>query len=210
MKNSHLFSSNRRQFITQLLPACSMMCMGGGFALAYASQKSDPLFQEVKKHKFDNKTDKLLTYRQYMKLRYGEFINILKALSEQFGKDNVIELLKRHDTENMLKYGQNQVKKSLDNSFQTYVSTFRNNPYYEKTLTMEIVEDTEKAFEIRVTECIWATTFRQADAGEIGYAAICFGDYAWAEGFNPKIKMVRDKTLMQGDEYCNHRYVWQA
>jgi hypothetical protein len=210
MKISDLSNPSRRRFITQILPACSMMFMGGGFGFAQASQKSDPLFQGVKKHKFDNEMDKLLTYRQYMKLRYGEFINILKALSEQFGKDNVIELLKKHDTENTLKYGQNQAKKSVDNNFQTYVSTFRNNPYYDKTLTMEIVEDTETAFEIKVTECIWATTFREAKAGEFGYAAICFGDYAWAQGFNSKIKMIRDKTLMQGDEYCNHRYIWQA
>jgi len=51
---------------------------------------------------------------------------------------------------------------------------------------MEIVEDTETAFEIKVTECIWATTFRQAEAGDFGYAAICFGDYAWAEGLIQK------------------------
>ena len=210
MTNSNLSSTNRRQFITQILPACSMMCMGGGFGFAQASQKSDSLFQEIAKHKFDNEMDKILTYRQYMKLRYSEFINIVKAFSEQFGKDKVIEILKKHDTENMLKYGQKQVKKSDENNFQTYVNMFRNNPYYDKTLTMEIVKDTETIFEIKVTECIWATTFRQADAGEFGYAAICLGDYAWAEGFNPKIKMVRDKTLMQGDEYCNHRYIWQS
>lgn len=187
-----------------------MMCLGGGLAFAQALQKSDPFFQEIEKHKFDNEMDKLLTYRQYLKMRYGEFINIVKAFSEQPGKDKVIELLKKHDTENMLKYGQSQAKKSTDNNFQTYVSMFRNNPNYDKKLTMEIVEDSEHVFEIKVTECIWATTFRQADAGEFGYAAICFGDYAWAEGFNPQIKMVRDKTLMPGDEYYNHRYVWHS
>ena len=30
------------------------------------------------------------------------------------------------------------------------------------------------------------------------------------EDFNPKIKLVRDKTLMQGNNYCNHRYIWQG
>jgi hypothetical protein len=73
---------------------------------------------------------------------------------------------------------------------------------------MEIVEDTEKAFELKITECIWADTFLKAKAGHIGYAWVCWGDYAWAEGFNPKIKMVRDKTLMQGHDRCNHRYIW--
>jgi len=210
MKDSNLKSPSRRQFITQIIPACAMTCMGSGFAFANASPPNDPFFQDAEKHKFDNEMDKILTYRQYMKLRYGEFIQIVKAFAKEFGKEKVIELIKKHDTENMLKYGQNQAKNSPENNFQTYVSNFRNNPYFDKTLTMEIVEDAETAFEIKVTECIWATTFLQADAGEFGYAAVCFGDYAWAEGFNSNIKMVRDKTLMQGDKYCNHRYVWKG
>ena len=73
---------------------------------------------------------------------------------------------------------------------------------------MEIVEDTETAFELKVSECLPAAVFRDADAAEIGYASVCWGDYAWAQGFNPKIKLVRDKTLMEGDKYCNHRYIW--
>ncbi|UCE06335.1 MAG: L-2-amino-thiazoline-4-carboxylic acid hydrolase [bacterium] len=210
MKHLDSVNPSRRQFITKILPACSMICMGGGFAFAHASNKNDPFFQDDEKHKFDSKMDKILTYRQYMKLRYGEFIQIVKAFASEFGKDKVSDFLNKNTSEKMLKYGQSQAKKSTDNNFQTYVGMFRNNPYFDKTLTMEIVEDTEKAFEIKVTECVWATTFLQADAGEFGYAAVCYGDYAWAEGFNPKIKMVRDKTLMQGDEYCNHRYIWQA
>jgi hypothetical protein len=61
-----------------------------------------------------------------------------------------------------------------------------------------------------MTECIWAKTFLDANAGDIGYAQICIGDYTWAESFNPKITMVRDKTLMQGHDICNHRYLWKG
>ena len=210
MKELELADPTRRHFISKILPACSMMCVGSGFAFPHASRNSDPFFLGAEKHKFDSEMDKLLTYREYMKLRYGEFIHIVKAFAKEFGKDKVVEFLKKHDSKNMLKYGQSQAKKSRDDNFQSFISIFRNNPYYDKTLTMEIVEDTESTFEIKVTECIWATTFRRANAGEFGYAAICFGDYAWAEGFNPRIKMIRDKTLMQGHEFCNHRYVWQA
>lgn len=63
---------------------------------------------------------------------------------------------------------------------------------------MEIVENTDAAYELKVTECMWAATFLAAKAGDIGWASVCFGDYAWAKGFNPKIKLVRGKT----------RYIW--
>ncbi len=109
----------------------------------------------------------------------------------------------------MLKVGQDQAKRSPNTTFQTYVNTFKG-PNYDTTLTMEIVEDTDTAFELKVSECIWADTFLRAEAAEIGFAAVCFGDYAWAQGFNPKIEMVRDKTLMQGHSICNHRYLWKG
>ena len=83
------------------------------------------------------------------------------------------------------------------------------NQYWEQRLTFEVVEDSEMAFEIKVTECIWATTFREANAQDIGYATVCHQDFAMCRAFNPKIGMIRSKTLMQGDDCCNHRWVWE-
>jgi hypothetical protein len=74
-------------------------------------------------------------------------------------------------------------------------------------VSCKTIEDTDKVFEIEVAECLVAAVFLQAKAADIGYASVCWGDYAWAEGFTPKIKLIRDKTLMQGDAYCNHKYV---
>lgn len=202
--SSHELS--RRQFITKLMPACALTCLGSGSVLALTPAEAKSFLQETK-HKFDKEFGRKLTNRQFFAARYGEFIKLAKALEEEMGKDRLIEFLKKNTTENMLKVGQNHAKSSPDNSFRTYVNTFKS-PGYKDTLTIEIVEDTEKAFELKITECIWATTFLQAKAGDIGYASVCFGDYAWAEGFNPKIKMVRDKTLMQGKDCCNHRYIW--
>jgi hypothetical protein len=63
---------------------------------------------------------------------------------------------------------------------------------------------------MKVTECLWAKTFREADAADIGYRCICRADYVTAKAFNPKLELVRDKTLMQGHACCNHRYVMQV
>jgi hypothetical protein len=43
--------------------------------------------------------------------------------------------------------------------------------------------------------------------GEIGHAALCNMDYYWPPAFNKDFKMERTKTLMQGHDCCDHRYI---
>lgn len=199
---------SRRQFFSRVVPACALSCLGAGKILGFSSTEREPFVQEAK-HKFDSPFDRPLTYRQFFGVRYGEFIRLAKALEKEMGQEKLLDFLKEQTQTALLQTGQQQAKRSPDNSLQTYVQTFKG-PNYDTTLTRKIVEDSDKAFELKITECIWASTFLQAKAGEIGYAAVCFGDYAWAEGFNPKIKLIRDKTLMQGHDCCNHRYVWEG
>ncbi len=197
---------NRRQFVTRVMPACALTCIAGR-ALAFAQAEGTD--EEEPAHKFDKKLPFELTNRQFVTSKYREYIALGKALKGELGNKRALELLKRVTTDEMLAMGKRQAENSPDDSFQTYVGGFRGDRYKD-SLTMEIVEDTDRVFELNVTECLWATVFRDADAADIGYAGVCYGDYAWAQGFNPKIRMVRDKTLMQGHECCNHRYLWEG
>ncbi len=208
MKSSRSLVLSRRQFVTRVMPACALACMAGGRIPAFG--QSDETSEPADVHMFDLDSGRKLTNRQLMNYRYGEFIQLAKALKPEMGEDRLIELLKKTTTERMRSYGERQAKNSPDNNFEAYVSMFRGPDSYRNLLAMEVVEDTDRVFELKVTECIWATTFLAAGAGDIGYASVCFGDYAWSQGFNPKIRMVRDKTLMQGHACCNHRYLWEG
>ncbi|NIM57953.1 MAG: hypothetical protein GTO16_03290 [Candidatus Aminicenantes bacterium] len=200
-----LQKTNRRKFITSLVPACAVTYMGSNAAFASILRAEGTLIQE-QKHKFDNKFERELTYRQMLGRQFYNFLILARALEKEMGKEKAIAFLKKVSTEKQTNTGEQQASSMPENSFAAYVKQFRSG--FDNVLTMEIVEDTEKAFELKVTECIWADTFLKAKAGDIGYAWVCWGDYAWAEGFNPKIKLVRDKTLMQGHDRCNHRYIW--
>ena len=208
MKKSTIIEPSRRQFITRILPACSVMCLGAGKLFALKPSDSKSIIQE-KKHMFDTEYPRKLTNRQYFTSTYRDFINLAKAFEKEFGKEKTIELIKEMATESGLRRGQRQAKKSKDTSLKTYTRMFANpkSPMWAGNLKYEVVEDIETAFELKVEDCISASIFRDANAANIGYAWVCWADYAWAQGFNPKIKLVRNKTLMQGHDCCNHRYV---
>ena len=66
-----------------------------------------------------------------------------------------------------------------------------------------------RAIEFNVTECLWAKTFKELNAADIGYILCCRPDFAIARAYHPNIRLKRTKTLMQGDSYCNHTYYWK-
>lgn len=199
----------RRKFLGGLAAVCAIPCLGMQALYAINQDSKNSLNQDPQitgKHKFENPFPGEFSYQDFFNIRYGEFIRLAKDLEEQMGKEKLIEFLKNRTGKQMFEYGKQQAENSPDNSLKTYTAQFKSE-YYDKTLTKEVVQETDKVFELKVTECIWAKTFQEYGAEEIGFAAICYGDYSWPKGFNPKIRMERDKTLMQGHDCCNHKYI---
>jgi len=186
--------TNRRQFLTRAVPGCTMACLAGKSVFAAITSG----LQDGKKedHKFD-KYFRTLTYRQYGDMQARPVIELARALEQEMGKEKCIAFLRNMISKQMLERGKMQAGMTKEQTLQGYVAIFKN-PIFQNFLTFDIVEDTEKAFEINVTECLSASSFLKQKAGDIGHAFVCWGDYAWAEGFNSNIKLVRDKTLMQG------------
>jgi hypothetical protein len=198
----------RRGFLSGLAPVCALTCLSMNKAMAWNILRSEQA-QESSGHKFDKPYLRQLTFRQVSDIRYGNFISLAKDLEKEMGQKALIEFLKKRTLADLLEQGKAYAKRSPDTSFRTFSNIFKN-PWMQSTLTMEIIEDSDTVFEVKVTECLVGDTFLRANAGEIGNAAVCIGDYTFAEGFNPKIKMIRDKTLTLGYDHCNHRYVWMG
>jgi hypothetical protein len=167
-----------------------------------------PELEEQELHMFDREFPMKLTYRKFIEGQNFQFIELAKVVQDKLGKEETLELIKQMATKFNLERGKKQAENSSDRSLKSYTRMFAEPKEWEGILRMEIVEDSESAFELKVSECIQAANYIDHDAADIGYANVCWGDYAWAEGFNPKIKLVRDKTLMEGHSCCNHRYVW--
>ena len=205
MKNGTGEQMNRRDLLTRTAPACAMACLGlSGVpeVLAVAQQLEG---QEV--HKFDVTRTVELSPKGRTQLENHAFFEFIRNVRAEVGDEELIRLLKIHSAAVGRQIGERQAQRSPDTEFQTFVANFRP-PRYANTLTLEIVEDSEDAFELRVTECIWASVHKDAGLdGEIGHAAFCNMDYHWPPAFNPDFRMERDCTLMQGHDHCNHRYI---
>lgn len=203
--------SSRRQFLLSIFPAGTLFCFGCDNLSAWTSGQEAQKAVE-KKHKFQE--DSGMSYEEVFifALKFRA-IPLLQNLAQRLKGTDFIEMLKAVTNEMAIGWGREAARMSQKNDFAAFTSQNKkrfSSPFYNHVLTYKIVEDTEKIFEKKITECLFAKTFREANASDIGYATHCYGDFGFVEGFNPKIRLTRTKTLMQGHDCCHFRWVWEG
>jgi hypothetical protein len=182
-----------------------MLCLGCSSGIVLAGQR-----QETEStHKFLNEMEQKKTYKQWLQQRHLKYIGILKHLEKEIGKSSLHELLKKASYAENVKLGQRLSGRIPD--MKTFAGPFRNeNSGVGRTIVREIIEDTDQVFEMKITECLTEIIFRETGAQDLGYACVCHADFGLPEGMNLNFKLVRSKTLMQGHDCCNHRYIMEG
>jgi hypothetical protein len=164
-----------------------------------------------KLHKFEDKME--LTYEQYFRDTYAGIVRFARELERILGRDKALEIIGKTAEKLAVESAKAQVAgtepvKSLED-FRRLLEGQLESPFWTHALTATFPMEKRQEFTGHVTECIWAKTFKDMDATDIGYLWICQPDFATAQIYNPKIKLRRTKTLMQGDNCCNHTYYWE-
>ncbi len=73
-------------------------------------------------------------------------------------------------------------------------------------LEIEVKEQTDSSFTFNVVRCRYAETYKAMGLGEIGHLLSCNRDGAFCEGYDPKLKLDRSQTIMQGASHCDFKY----
>ena len=149
-----------------------------------------------------------ITYEAHFKRMYSDLVNLLRTLEEEIGRERLLEICRKWSK----KRGVEMVRNHHVNSFSEFKESWKGanaTEYYQHTTTTTYPEESDTVLQCKITECLWAKTFRDLDAAEVGKILACDPDFSMASAMNPKLKLVRDKTLMEGHDYCNHRYVWE-
>lgn len=167
------------------------MCLGcsvlASLALAQDPQKGKPFQAKVTEN-----SD--MSFEQVFNFAFRDsLIPQLVALSRQMGREKLVEMLRNATDEVWFPTdAQKRFEANLPQGFWDHV------------LDLEVTQNTADLKTYIVTKCLWAKTFRAADAADLGYALWCYGDYAMAR--SQKKKLVRSTTLMQGHDCCILKY----
>jgi hypothetical protein len=78
------------------------------------------------------------------------------------------------------------------------------------SLEIEVLEASDTKFDFNVTRCKYAETYKAMGLGKIGHLLSCNRDGSFCEGYDPRIKLERQQTIMEGAKCCTFRYTMDA
>jgi hypothetical protein len=76
----------------------------------------------------------------------------------------------------------------------------------DDALTIEVVERSQTTYGFNVTRCRYAEMYKELGLAGLGAVLSCNRDGAFCEGYDPKLKMTRTRTIMGGAGHCDFRY----
>jgi hypothetical protein len=207
MKTKNLNSgSTRRKFLTKHLPAGALMCLGCKSLLSAPVGLINPQ-EAAQKTKY--LMDSGMNVEDVLKFAYGNNVPIYKYIGSKIGKEKLIELLKEASAENGAAFIKSftQGKPGDIKAFADFVKKYLSTPPYDKAVSCEITEQSDKIFEAKYTDCLIAKLYKEMNAADIGYAIECSGSDKMAKAFNPKMEAKSIKNMMKGDDVCIERFI---
>lgn len=199
---------DRRDFITKSF-ACGAFVGIGCIGLQAMNIQQDVSNPAQNEHKFQTATN--FTYEQLFNFTFRSwFISYMKRLQEKIGTEKFLELLTKAGDKHYRSRVKSNFEKIENKSVQSLIENFweqtQRSKFGNTIMTIEILEKLSDKGTVKITDCLFSKTFRENNADDIGYAAICHADFPVAEEFNPDIKLIRNKCLMNGDKCCLFEY----
>jgi hypothetical protein len=77
-------------------------------------------------------------------------------------------------------------------------------------LTVDEKETTDRTHVFNVTRCKYAEMYKEMGLGDIGHLLSCQRDGTFCEGYDPRLKLERTQTIMQGASHCDFKFTWVA
>lgn len=76
----------------------------------------------------------------------------------------------------------------------------------DDALVTDVTRADASAFHYTVKRCRYAEMYRDKGLAEIGALLSCVRDAAFIQGYDPRVKLTRTQTIMQGASCCDFRY----
>lgn len=130
---------------------------------------------------------------------------IIEALGKQFGRDEVLEIVKNTIVEIAQQQGSELSAKIGGNGSREFMESLK---FWtvDDALAIDVQNHDHQNLDFNVTRCRYAELYQALGIPELGAIFSCNRDYALVGGFNEEATLERKQTIMGGASHCDFRF----
>ncbi len=132
---------------------------------------------------------------------------LIRGFITLVGREEALAIATAAIQADALAAGKTMAEKVGTNSLSVFAALIRNIWAEDDAITLDVLEETDQIFNFNVTRCRYVETYEQAGMKDLGYCLSCSRDESFARGFNPRIRLTRTGTIMQGEAACDFRFL---
>jgi len=134
-------------------------------------------------------------------------VRILNGFIEEIGYDKTMDVASKAVQADAFMAGEAMADKLGGNTIERVHQLVTEVWAAEDALTIFILEETGQKLSFDITRCRYAEMYARQEIKKFGFCLSCNRDAALIQGFNPRMKLTRTQTIMEGAEKCDFRIV---
>jgi len=134
---------------------------------------------------------------------------LLTTLAAEFDRERVWEITRKVIKKVALQQGA-QLANSVEKNDLEHFAEIQETWKKDNAILTEVLELSKKKFSFNVFRCRYAEMYQHLGVPELGKMLSCDRDFALIEGYNPKIRLTRTQTIMEGADICDFCFEVQA
>ena len=129
----------------------------------------------------------------------------LRALSAEFGNERVLEIARQTVVDIARQQGAQLAAEMSGDSLEHFAASLEN---WKKddAMQIEVLEQNPHRFAFNVQRCRYAEMYQALGIPELGSLLSCNRDLSLIQGFNPRMRLTRTQTIMEGAPFCDFRF----
>jgi len=131
---------------------------------------------------------------------------LIQGFAREIGDRKAFSIAKNIICEDAVLSGKALAEKYSGNSLKELFKIIEEIWAKDGTLEIKNISLNENTLRFDITYCGYAEMYERLGIKEIGSLLSCSRDFAFIEGFNPKIELNRTKTIMEGADVCDFCY----
>ena len=133
--------------------------------------------------------------------------SMLRVLVQEFGYEKALEVASRAIEQDAILSGIKMAEQFKGNGIKEMVRILTELWAEEEALEYTILEQSDQRFSFDITRCRFAELYERLGIKEFGCVLSCSRDGPFIASFNPRMKLFRTQTIMQGASVCDFRIV---